>query len=503
MGIHLEYVNSDQIFYNTASAKIIINDLPNRSSRDKDAVNDLLMLQVGEQFDNVPRCSCGAVSMRIYKGVRCSHCDTVVEDIVSDHLDNKIWVRSPQGVPALMNVKMWHQLQHYLTRSNYRFNLLQWLTDPDYRPKMTKMTQPVIRALASLDEANLNVRSYQHFYDNFDRYLEFLLTRPEFNTNYKEKGIELLNLFKENKDKVWMQYLQIPNRALTIVEASNGKKYIDNSTPMLLKAVRLMVGIDNVENSRSSLTTRTKLARASRFLTFMGEYYDREVNPNVLGRKPGVIRKHLIATRSNFTARFVVTAITRPHDHDEVIFPWFGFMSMFAPHIKAKLYHKHKLPADRIIKIMSDYRRVYHPKIHAIMLELIKESTAPNGKPGIPILINRPPTLKHGSTVLLRLTDVKIDTRDLSASTSGAIAPLYNGDYDGDVETFMYPLDNRTSRSLRMFDACFSVGNLINPYMADGVMNLPKPTVLSLAVMATHEEKANKDDQAFMAQFAA
>ena len=52
-----------------------------------------------------------------------------------------MWVRAPIGVPALMNPMLWFQLQTYLERSTYKFNLLQWLTDPTYKPKGNKVHQ--------------------------------------------------------------------------------------------------------------------------------------------------------------------------------------------------------------------------------------------------------------------------------------------------------------------------------------------------------------------------
>ena len=63
MGIHLAYISTDEVFYSTSSAKIVVNDLANSTLDDKAKVNDLLMLEVGEAFDNVPRCSCGEISM--------------------------------------------------------------------------------------------------------------------------------------------------------------------------------------------------------------------------------------------------------------------------------------------------------------------------------------------------------------------------------------------------------------------------------------------------------
>lgn len=506
MGIHQSYISSDDVFNKTHHAKVIVNDLSNRTTKDKAVINNLLMLEVGDVFDNVPSCSCGALSINIYKGVRCRHCDTVSEEIVSRDLDNKMWVRTPKGVPALMNTMMWHQLQSYLERSNFKFNLLRWLTDPSYKPTITSLTKPIRTMLQRLDEVNLNVRDYRHFYDNFDTYIRFLLTEKEFrkeSESNRNAGEDLLNLFIANRHLVWQQYIQIPNKAVTIVENSNGKKWIDPSTPKLLKAIRLMVGIDNDENTRGGLSVRTKLSRASKFLSFMGEYYGLEINPKFLGSKPGEIRKHVIATRSNFTGRFVVTAITTPHDYDEVHLPWVGFMGIFAPHIRAKLYNKFGYSASKVNEIMTKYQKVYHDGLYGIMLELMEEARNPNGKYGIPMLINRNPSLMPGSIVLLRCTKVKTDVRDLSASTSGTIAPLYNGDYDGDQETFMATLDYRTTKAFVPFSARYSVGELTDPFTIAGEMSLPKQTTMSIAnaIIMGEQQKPTEEQNQFMARF--
>ena len=47
MGIHLAYISTDEVFYSTSSAKIVVNDLANSTLDDKAKVNDLLMLEVG------------------------------------------------------------------------------------------------------------------------------------------------------------------------------------------------------------------------------------------------------------------------------------------------------------------------------------------------------------------------------------------------------------------------------------------------------------------------
>lgn len=518
MGVSLKYKNSDEVFYRTHHNKIIVNDLSNRTVRDKAMVNNLLMLEVGETFDNVPSCQCGALSTTIYRGVRCSHCDTIVEEIVSNDLNNKMWVRAPEGVPAFMNPKLWHQLQAYLARSNYRFNLLQWLTDPTYKPSITKVTKPIERALARLDELGLNVRSYQHFYDNFDTYIRLFLTDKVFSTeNTQSKksattktttGEDLLEMFMENKDNIWVQYIQVPNKALTIVEKNNGKKWVDPSTPKLLRALRLMVGIDNPENARGGVSVKTKLARTSKFLSFLGFYYNLDIDPKFLGSKPGLIRKHVIATRSNFTGRFVITAINGPHKHNEVRIPWTGFMNVFDPQIRAKIYHKYGYSSTKISQIMTKYNRKYNPELHKIMLELIEESSDERGNKGICVLINRNPSLKHGSIVRVRILPkigVKTDVRDLSMSLSSTLVPLFNGDFDGDQMTLFVCLDNRMTQACEVFDPEYSVGDLINPYVADGVTSITKQTTMSVALgMVYHDEIEPTQEQIdFISQFAA
>lgn len=499
MGIYHQVKDLDSVFHNSNYKCIVVNDLPNRTTQDVEAVNARLILEVGEVFDNVPRCTCGALNKSIYKGVVCGECGSVVEDVISDTLDSKVWIRAPKGVPALMNFIIWSQLHSYLKCSRGRFNLLQWLTDPDYKPSITTHTAIINRILDKLDDAGLNVRSYEYFYDNFDEYMEFLLTLPDFLGKDKTKGETLLRMIRENRDKVWCQYIPVPNRAISIIENTNGKRWVDASTPNLLSAVRLMVGIDNEENSRTGVSKRVRLGRSSRLLSKLTEYYQKDINAKTLGKKPGHIRKHVIATRSNFTARFVVTAIDGPHDYDEVHMPWVFFMNTMAPHVENKLSSKYKLSSREIAKIMTKYRQVYHPLIHEIIEELIAEAFHPSNKFGIPVLLNRNPTLKHGSIVLLRVTKVKIDTRDLSASTSGFIAPWYNGDYDGDQENFLVLLDRRLAIACEPFEAHYSVTNLTDPFKLDGNMNLPKHTVMSISQALMDVSEPTKEDIDFMA----
>lgn len=518
MGIHNSYVKTDSEFANTPGQKIILNDLPKRTSRDRNTINNLLVMEVGEEFDNVPQCSCGSLSGAMYRGVRCTHCDTIVEELVGSELTSKVWIRTPNGIPALMNPQYWNQLRMYLMRgknssdpgddksekktASTKFDLLQWLTNPTYRPE--KIAKTALKMIQRLEDIGMNKRGYIHFYDNFDTYLPFLLTDKAFRKSPRNAtaGLELLHLFQKNRENVWQQYIKIPNRAVNIIEQNNSARNYDPMTPLLLRAVREIVGIDDEENSRGNDSIRRRETQCSKLLTYLSDYSSM-VNSQFLGSKHGLIRKNVIAGRSNYTGRFVVTAISTPHEMDEVHLPWVGFMGIYEPQIRNVLSKRYGFSAQTISRILTKYQRTYHPELYKIMTDLIQSSRGEDGKVGLPLVLNRNPTLKQGSIVLLRCTMVKTDVRDLSASTSGQIAPLYNGDFDGDEETLMALVDKRMVRAFEPFLPKYSVGSVLTPYEADGVVSITKQTTINLSSGILHQDKEELTDDhiAFMDQF--
>lgn len=492
MGMSVTYINSDDVFNQTECEKIILNYLDNRTTRDKAAVNDYLITEVEETFDTVPSCSCGALNRRIFEGYTCPSCHTVVESQIMGEIKDMLWVKCPKNVPALMNIKFFYQINSVLSFSNEKFSMLQYLMDPNYRPTIKSPTNNIRSALEKLREADLHKRDYVNFYERFDEYIDFLFSLPEFNSSTKKWTEDLHYLIKKYRKDVWVQHIQIPNKAVTVIEHTNNRRWLTNATPMLLRAVRLVVGIENPDNKRNRISPKTMQSTCVKFMNLMGQYYNKEMYPNYFGRKPGDIRKQQIATRSHFTARNVVTAFSRIHEYDEVEMPWGSFMTLLAPHIKSVLYNRYKFTAKEINKIMTKYQLRYNALLHDIMGKLINEAISPvTGKRGIPVLLNRNPTLKNGSIVLLRVTGVKTDVRDNSITTSGRIVACYNGDFDGDAENFLLLLDWDTYRNALTYEVHNNVTNITDPYGVDGVLNIPKQTTMSVGSMLISEEESD------------
>ena len=79
----------------------------------------------------------------------------------------------------------------------------------------------------------------------------------------------------------------------------------------------------------------------------------------------------------------------------------------------------------KIVRHIAEHTLRYDPLIHQFMEELIAE--ARSGK-GIPILLNRNPSLKRLSIQRLYLTKVKTNVRDKTISLSVLILKGYNAD---------------------------------------------------------------------------
>ena len=504
MGMSLTYINPDEIFHRRTCDEIILNLLDNRSTRDKAAVNEHLITEVEETFDTVPKCSCGALSKKIYEGHTCPSCNTVVEQQVMGEIQDKLWIKCPTGVPAMMNIKFWHQINQVLSFSSGKFSMLLWLTDPNYRPTVKTYTNNIRTAMEKLKAAKLLERSYENFYKRFDEYIDFLFAMPEFNSSTRKWTEDLHALIKKYRDIIWVQYIQVPNKAVTVIERTNNRRWVNKSTPMLLRAIRPMVGIDNVENKKQRLSNKAKMSICVKTMTLLGQYYNNEMYPNFYGRKPGDIRKQQIATRSHFSARNVVTAFNCQHDYDEIHVPWGTMMTLFAPQIKSVLYNQYNFNSKQVNQIMTKYQLKYHKLLDKVMTKLITDCVSPvTGKVGIPVLLNRNPTLKNGSIVMERITDFKRDVRDYSITTSGRIVACYNGDFDGDAENFLVVLDWDTYMDMLTYEVHNNVTNITDPYGVDGVLNIPKQTTMSIASMLTQKEEATAQQLSVMNKWAA
>jgi hypothetical protein len=153
------------------------------------------------------------------------------------------------------------------------------------------------------------------------------------------------------------------------------------------------------------------------------------VASTLLFKKTGAFRKHVLGTRSHFTARGVIIPITEPHDFDEHYLPWTIGVELYELEILAKL-HNDGYNFIRAQEIMRKARVRYVERIDNIFKVLIKESPFK----GLPNLIGRNPSLRPGAIQLEYCSRIKVNWFDKTIAVPGSTLSACNADFDGDCK---------------------------------------------------------------------
>lgn len=500
MGVSLKYTNPQEGIKHVKDP-IFLNDLNYDTNAQREESNFKIRKEVaGDEYNEVPSCSCGYLHGRYRLGEECSVCNTIVTDLVLGDNVTKVWVRTPYGSRPFLHPMIHLQLYARLNRAS--INILSYVTDKRYKPPKDRQPATVMKLLNRLNDYGLTERGYNQFYDNFDKYIEVFLKDKLFVGNNKDTCEKLYNLIQCHKHILWQEFLPVPNKTFTHIEDTGNVKWVTKGTANLINIMRILIGCDSntdPENLPKAVIRRNESLTA-RFLSKLSAYHDKDFLHMYLGRKQGLFRKHIYATRSDFGGRFVANAIDDVHDYDEFYFPWAGFITMFEPMILNKLLAKGYSP-PQAVSFIYDHIRQYSKDLHDVINELIDEAYHPTGKRGIPMLLNRNPSLHHTSIVLGRVTRVKPNPTDNSFACSGTIMDLFNGDVDGDEINFKMVLDKRMADALLPFEPSFAASNITTPFEINGMISLPPQTALAIAMEGNNQdEECGVSD--FLMQFA-
>lgn len=426
MGIYTKFLSPDKLFMAVSDREhVIVNDINNSTKKEKEDVNTVLYTTNGNVYNNIPKCQCGQLKSEMNIGRICTNCHTPVKKTVEEFLEPYVFIRRPKHVSKLMNVKAWMMLRQHFEKLKGKFDLIRYLTDTYYEPEQS--SADVKSILAKLEKAELNVRSYNHFIENFDTYMDFLFDLPEYKVNKNDEPHALKTLLLKEKNAIFADHIPILNKTLLVVEETNAGFYIDNQITKMVDAVRLMIGIDNPDTL--DLKPLTQQSRTSRCLTLLSDFY-MDTYKEVFNQKSGLLRRHVFGTRADYSFRTVVSSITEPHNYDEIHIPWSVACNVLKLHITNKLLKMGWVP-NQIQHFLDKYSTEWHPLLRQIFDELIAEAKEVNGK-GIPCLSNRNPSLLRGSIMRCYICKIKDDVDDLTTSISALTTPNQNADFDGD-----------------------------------------------------------------------
>ena len=477
-GISLELVNFDELFQkSTVREKLVINHYVN-TSREQRRLFDKIIYTEYDNVDllsNMPTCEGGHLYGQHLEHVFCPICRSHVESPLAQDLEPVVWMESPEGVAPLINPAAWTMMSKRFERNDFDF--IRFFADRDYRP-------PVKDPEALPDVLSWGIpRGYNSFYENFDIILYNLFESKHFRLKKGEVD-EFKILLERHRDAFFCRFLPLPNRSALVIEKTNVGRYMDDTIPGVVDAIRTMVGIDTPMAMHS---VRVKENRTIKTIMQLGVFSEQTIR-NKLAKKTGIFRKHVYGGRAHFTFRAVISSITAPHKYSDLYLPWGVAMNLFDLHLTNKLYEMGYTP-NKAQAFLNEHALKYHPTLDALFMELIAESPYA----GPPVLFQRNPSLERGSMQLMYVTRVKTDPNDTTVSLSILNVVGYNADFDGDQLNGMLLLDNYTAEAMGALAQHKSAFDMNKPRQPSRNSSIPKP-VLAMAANWFHSGDDHNPD---------
>lgn len=474
MGVVAKIISLDKLYQdycNNHSNPIIVNRHNLKTKEDKNEFNNLLATQYsGETISTIPSCSCKKYEHEIFKHHVCEICGVEVLSSTKRPIDMAAWIGLPEGVNAFINPTVLIQLSNIF--SNKTFDVMRYLLDEDYRvPSVEKRSEVVNKVIALRLPRGIN-----RFYADWENILESLFcSKATTSCTTRNMPARMNYLRKLNSEgKLFCKWLPLASKSMFITESSLNidGRYSDEVMLSGLEAATMIAGINNSSTRYSIRKVRNIAARANLSLA---DYHLTNWSTRWAGSKDSgsMLRKHIYSTRTDWSMRLVLTADQRLNiRYDECSIPWGAALVAFGTHVANKLLTRGytERMVNRIIE--SSYAtstNKWGPLLKRIFKELLKECDYGDGY-GIPCIFLRNPSLTRGSSVIYRITEIKEDARDKTASFNILQFYAANADVDGDTVTITPILDKFMYEHAKMLEGKYYVLDLnrtlsVSPYV--------------------------------------
>lgn len=470
MAVVLKLKNFDELFLKSTNEKYMLNYENNFDNENKERLDQLIMSNYSsDNLSLIPSCSCGELKGAYYVGDRCSKCNTLTRSSIDDNLAFLIWLERPEGVQRFISPMILAILLNRYKISRPTIPLVQYIMLPNFRidDKYRNKNNPQLDKLNFLLEKEGIKRGYNSFIENFFPIIKLLETN--FSKANKAAKEEFYNWIFENRNNIFSNYLPFPNKAIFAVDANELGSFIDRSLLEPLNSIRRLTGID-----LHSQPVTSKQSKVARSLVELSSFYRKYIE-NSFFIKQGLVRQHISSTRSQFTARAVITSIHGTCNYDDLHLPWSLSCTLFREHILKGL-SKRGYNYKHAVDFYMFHNRTYSPVIHEIFNEILEAAGG-----AIEVLMIRNPSLHRGSVQVLRVVRFKTDVEDNTISLSFGVVRSYGADFDGDEMNLQMVLTKKARDQLNNLEPHHSVLSLRGPNEFGNAFQYPKTIISSLA----------------------
>lgn len=468
---YLAISNYDKMFENLTFEPILINKVVCYTENDRKKLNKLLTtVYESDSISSIPRCECGELYGQYNIGITCPECGTPCKDAFDTEMTSRVWLQIFPGIKGFIAPPWWWRLNAKHTYQG--FNMIKWLTDPLYHPPVAKIDKALL-----IEEyfgvANFK-RDINYFHDNFDIIMELLTfnglkDNPQFpirKSAYNKTNrarVELYEFIMKNREKVFCQYLPVPDKALFVIESNDTGSYGDIHMEYAINAIKI---VQHTQQDLNTLSFKSLCHRVVKVIDELTTFYDKYLERNYYKKKAN-FRQHVYGGRLHFTGRAVISSITAPHNYDELYVPWGFALHLFKLHVVSKLikrgYELYEI--NDLIRVASHRP---HPVIREIFDELINE--APHK--GIPVIFQRNPTLHRGSGQLLYITRIKDEIEDHTISISVLVITALNADFDGDELNVTLLLDQERWENFKNLEPHHNIMSATDPFEISDILKV-------------------------------
>lgn len=427
-------------------------------------------LQDPDAFSDRYSCKCGETQGRDYKDMICPKCHTKVRFVGDDfEIFGYIVIKEPYHIihPNLFKV-----LSKYFGPSTFESiiepevdldengNPVNRFTDGYVYKKQQKRKYSKKPAKSDTTYAGTGMMG---FYEKFDEILEY------YHTKFKKKKEEYYNDIIANRDMIFTHSIPVYSTGLRPFKVE-GDRFTFEGTNALFNIMAKLAS--SINNDAMSIYRNEKYRN-----TLLYQLQDRynslykEIE-KILANKKGMIQ-NLIGRRCGFTSRSIIVPDPKLRS-DEIKLSYHTLIELFQQtiiNILVKTYN---------IGYADAYMRFFHAqlvpdkRIYDIINNLIKVSN------GIPMLVNRNPTINYGSIMALRCIGISEGPDNYTMCMPLRILSPFAADFDGDCLTIMH-IPNREFWESAL--ECFNPRNAMlishNDGKFNGQLNVFKDTVIN------------------------
>lgn len=367
------------------------------------------------------KCKCGELKGRIHRGLRCPKCGTRV-DLITDSLDIFGWMRinQPYFIIAPAFYKKIGAFFGKGVTSNPKEprTKLDNIIDYSISKDINGHEVPLSDNEKPKNEPFFGIGIIE-FKNRFKEIMDYYY-KISSSASKKDKYQDIM----ENIDKIFIHNIPVFSTILRPIDINGDVMSYEKTNPIytMMNHLRTRVNRNKSKFDRDVKSKNITLYKLQ--MQFMLLYNEQEA---CLSGKRGDIRS-LMGARYNFSSRDVI--VQNPDlEIDEITLSTVALVKLLEPRIKNILHRLYNISYSEAHKIWDESKSDPTDFMKSIIQSII-DSEKEKGRPGIPIIINRNPTIGLGS-ILQMFCIGFTDTYTMQVPLQPL--PLLKADFDGDV----------------------------------------------------------------------